>query len=104
MPDKTFRPAYQRRIDETLRDIGAAVAQRRRLDRLTQQTLADKARVSRSTVARIEAGDPGVRVGLVVAVLNALGLRQSLTDAVSPLHDPRATAEALAQLPQRGRF
>lgn len=99
-----FRPARERQVDAVVLEIGTAVAQRRRLGRLTQQTLADRAHVSRSTVARIEAGDAGVRVGKLVAVTNALGLRDAFTRALSPVYDPTTSASALEQLPRRGRI
>lgn len=99
-----FKPARERQVDAVLLEIGTAVAQRRRLARLTQQTLADRAHVSRSTVARIEAGDPGTRLGMLVAVANALGLRRALSEALSPVFDPSTNATALEQLPRRGKF
>ncbi|MGP9760962.1 helix-turn-helix transcriptional regulator [Corynebacterium sp. AOP12-C2-36] len=100
----TFKPARERQIDAALYEVGEAVAQRRRLERLTQATLAKRAHVSRSTITRIESGDPGVRVGLLVAVLQALGIRDVLTSALSVQQDPRATASALESLPKRGRI
>jgi len=51
-----FTPARERQVDAVLLEIDTAVAQRRRLARLTQQALADKAHVSRSTVTQCRTG------------------------------------------------
>lgn len=55
--------------------IGQAVAERRIALRLTQQTLADLAGVSRSSVQSLERGSGSIGFGAVIDIADALGLR-----------------------------
>jgi len=54
--------------------IGRAFAERRIALRLTQQTLADLAGVSRSSVQALERGSGSVKFGSVVEIADILGL------------------------------
>lgn len=54
--------------------IGAVFTDRRIALRLTQQTLADLAGVSRSTVQSLERGSGSISFGSVVEIADALGL------------------------------
>ncbi len=62
----------------TPRDVGAAIRERRRELGWDQQALANKIGVSRQWVIEIEKGKPRAEVGLVLRVLDALGVRLSL--------------------------
>ncbi|OBG87291.1 transcriptional regulator [Mycobacterium sp. E802] len=55
--------------------IGALFAERRIALRLTQQTLADLAGVSRSSIQSLERGAGSVKRGSVIEVADVLGLR-----------------------------
>lgn len=55
--------------------IGRMVADRRITLRLTQQTLADLAGVSRSTVQAMERGSGAVKFASLMEIVAALGLR-----------------------------
>lgn len=55
--------------------IGEVFAERRVVLRLTQQTLADLAGVSRSSVQSIEKGSGSTKLGSVLEVADVLGLR-----------------------------
>jgi HTH-type transcriptional regulator/antitoxin HipB len=64
----------------SLRDLIAA-ARGRRLDLgLSQAELAARAHVSRQWISQFEAGKPAAELGLVIRLLDALGLRLSLTE------------------------
>jgi transcriptional regulator with XRE-family HTH domain len=54
--------------------IGRAFAERRIALRLTQQTLADLAGVSRSSVQSLERGSGSVKFGSVFEIADVLGL------------------------------
>jgi transcriptional regulator with XRE-family HTH domain len=54
--------------------IGRVLAERRVALRLTQQTLADLAGVSRSSVQALERGSGSVKFGVVVEIADILGL------------------------------
>jgi transcriptional regulator with XRE-family HTH domain len=55
--------------------IGRVFAERRIALRLTQQTLADLAGVSRSSVQSLERGSGSVKFGSVVEIADVLGMR-----------------------------
>lgn len=63
--------------------------------------VADRAFTSRSTLQRIESGDPAVSIGIYAAVLQALGLLESLGQVADPANDPVGQALADEALPQR---
>ncbi|OBG19395.1 transcriptional regulator [Mycobacterium sp. 852002-51057_SCH5723018] len=65
------------RLEASMPDIariGRAFADRRIALRLTQQTLADLAGVSRSSVQALERGSGSVKFGYVVEIADVLGL------------------------------
>lgn len=61
--------------------IGAAFAERRIALQLTQQTLADLAGVSRSSIQSLERGSGSVSFGAVVDIAEVLGLRIDMSAA-----------------------
>ncbi len=65
--------------DGFLRDVSWGVRARRRVLRLDQRALATKAGVSKSTLARLEAGDGNVSMAALRKVLTAVGLAVALT-------------------------
>lgn len=81
--------------------IGSRVAVARRLQRHTAAGLAQMAGVSRDSVSRLERGDPGVSLGVLLKVCAALGLPP--LDVADPLATEAGRAAALAALPQRVR-
>ena len=58
----------------TPNDVASLVRDARAAVGITQQGLADRARVSRRWVADLEAGKPGVELGKVLRVLAALDI------------------------------
>jgi y4mF family transcriptional regulator len=58
--------------------IGGQIAERRIALRLTQQTLADLAGVSRSTVQALERGSGSIKFGSVVDIAEVLGMSLDL--------------------------
>ncbi len=59
--------------------LGATVKDSRQALGLTQNQLAERAQVSRSWLARVEAGHRGAELEPLLRLLNALGLKLSLT-------------------------
>lgn len=57
-----------------LRQIGAKIAYYRKIRDITQEQLAAKVSVSRSTVSRIERGDYNLSVRLLFRIASALGV------------------------------
>jgi HTH-type transcriptional regulator/antitoxin HipB len=64
-----------------LKDLGAAIRDRRRRLRLDQQTLAERVGVSRQWIIEAERGKPRAPVGLVLRTLEALGLSLAIDEA-----------------------
>ena len=66
--------------------IGERFAARRVELRLTQQTLADLAGVSRSSVQALEYGTGSVKLASVVEIANVLGMRLELDTGSNEAH------------------
>jgi transcriptional regulator with XRE-family HTH domain len=61
--------------------IGRVFAERRIALRLTQQTLADLAGVSRSTVQALERGSGSIKFGSVIEIAEVLGMHIDMSAA-----------------------
>ena len=64
-----------------LAGISQAFIERRLALRLTQETLADLAGVSRYSVQTLEAGTGATKIGSVLEIANVLGLRLGVSSA-----------------------
>lgn len=85
---------------QLLVQTGKNLEQARIVRKLTQQELADRASVSRQTIANIEKGKPSV--GLI-SVVWALSLEQNFIEALSPDKDVLGRSLAFGSLPSRVR-
>lgn len=101
MPAPHHPSAAVRRI---LRKLGADIHDARRRRRLPMAVVAERAFTSRTTLQRIEAGDPAVGMGIYAAVLQALGLLDGLGDIADIGRDTVGQALASAELPERARI
>jgi transcriptional regulator with XRE-family HTH domain len=86
-----------------LREIGDRVTAWRKLRGLTQAQLADRANVTRRTVGRVEAGDGGVSLEVLLRVLRALGVMDAVTKALDPYESDVGRSRSEEQLPRRVR-
>ncbi len=73
------------RTRRDLRTLGDHLAAGRKIHGLTQQELAERAGISRSTLASLERGDGGSRLEAFLAVLRVLGLNDAVVVATDPL-------------------
>lgn len=73
------------RIDEQLTAFGEHVRGWRMVLGLTAQQVSERAGITRDTLRKIEAGDPGVGFGNVAQVLRALGVLDQAVAAIDPL-------------------
>ncbi len=64
----------------SIRDLAATTRGRRVSSGLSQAELATRARVSRQWISEFEAGKPTAELGLVIRLLDALGLRLNLDE------------------------
>lgn len=101
MPTPHHPPAAVRR---TLSKLGADIHDARIRRRLPMAVVAERAFTSRSTLQRIEAGDPSVGIGIYAAALQALGLLDGLGDIADIAQDKVGQSLAAAELPKRARI
>ncbi len=94
-PSLNISPAVKRE----LRTLGARIRQARLLRRLPMELVAERAGTSRATLYRIERGDPNVRIGAYMLVLQALGLLKGFGD----IEDALGEQLGAEQLPKRAR-
>jgi transcriptional regulator with XRE-family HTH domain len=91
-------------VQKALRKLGRDIQDARRRRSLTMAVVAERAFTSRSTLQRVEAGDPAVSMGIYAAVLHALGLLDGLARLADPAVDTVGQALAGESLPQRVRM
>ena len=91
-------------VRKVLSHLGSDLRDARRRRRLPMAVVADRAFTSRSTLQRVEAGDPAVSMGIYAAVLHALGLLDGLGHLADPARDPVGQSLAAESLPQRVRL
>jgi hypothetical protein len=91
-------------VRRALRKLGADIRDARKRRRLPMGVVANRAFTSRGTLQRIEAGDPGVGMGIYAATLHALGLLDGLSDLADIKRDTVGQALATTELPERARL
>lgn len=83
--------------------LGQNIATARKRRQFTQQRLADGAGVSRASIRRLEAGDPGVSIGSLAMVLLTLGESGRLGQLLDVARDDVGLVISVNDLPQRVR-
>ncbi len=91
-------------VISALRKLGQDINDARRRRRITAQLMAQRAGLSRSTIGKIEKGDPTTSMGSYGAVLFVLGMEKRLGDLVDSLHDFVGRRLEDENLPQRVRI
>ena len=74
-------------VKQKLTEVGQQIRLARKRRKMTMQDLAGRMFVTRKTLGRLEAGDPGVSLGVLAAALLALGLEDDLTRLAGPEDD-----------------
>ena len=64
---------------------------------------AQRASISRTTLVKIEKGDPGVAIGIYATVLFVMGMVERLADLADPKNDVMGLQLEEERLPQRIR-
>lgn len=88
---------------QALKTLGQDIRGARKRRELPMAVVAERARTSRSTLTRVERGDHTVSIGIYATVLQALGLLENLSEAVSIKNDDVGREIAEARLPKRVR-
>ena len=86
-----------------LRKLGADIRDARRRRRIPTQVMAERAGISRTTLANAEKGEPGVSAGTLATLLFILGLEDRLASVADVRHDAVGRDLGDELLPQRIR-
>jgi hypothetical protein len=86
-----------------LRKLGQDLRDARRRRRIPAAIAAQRASISRTTLVKVEKGDPGVGVGIYATVLFVLGLVDRLSDVADARTDATGLQLEEEHLPQRIR-
>ena len=91
-------------VRRALTKLGEDIRDARRRRRVPVALLAERASISRTTLANIEKGDAGVSLGNYAKVLFALGLLDNLAQIADAGQDAVGLALASEDLPRRIRI
>lgn len=90
-------------VKRSLAKLGADIKAARQRRRITMALMAERAFVSRSTLQKVEQGDPGVSLGVYATVLFILGLSARIADLADVSTDVLGLQLDEERLPQRVR-
>jgi len=90
-------------VKHALRKLGHDLRDARRRRRIPVAIAAERASISRTTLVKVEKGDPGVALGIYGTVLFVMGMTQGLADLADPKNDPVGLQLEEERLPQRIR-
>lgn len=90
-------------VTRALKKLGADMALARRRRHLTQESMAERLRISEATVRRIERGDTGVSIGTIAQAFFVLGELDKIARLLDTASDDIGLSLMNEQLPQRVR-
>jgi hypothetical protein len=88
-------------VARALRKLGNDIKGARRRRRIPAEIAAARASISRTTLVKIEKGEPGVAIGNYAIVLFVLGMTDRLADLADPKNDAVGLQLEEEHLPQR---
>lgn len=88
-------------IKRALRKLGSDIADARKRRRISTMTMAERAMISRTTLVKVESGDPGVSFGISATVLFVLGMTDRLADIADASYDLTGLDLERENLPKR---
>jgi len=88
-------------VRRVLGKIGSDIKDARRRRRISTITMARRAMISRTTLTKVEQGDPSVALGIYATVLFALGMTDRLAEIADASHDSAGLDLESEQLPKR---
>ena len=91
------------KVTHALRDLGENLRDWRRLNRLSQAMIAERANISVQTLRAIEMGSGSISSENLFRVLHVMGLLEAIVAPSDPLSSPVGQARAAEELPQRVR-
>jgi hypothetical protein len=90
-------------VRRALRKLGHDIRDARRRRRIPVVTAAQRASISRTTLVKIEKGDPGVAIGIYATVLFVMGMVERVSELADPKSDQAGLQLEEEHLPQRIR-
>ncbi len=91
-------------VRRVLRKLGQDIQDARLRRRIPTTLMAERASISRVTLAKVEKGDPGVALGNYASVLFVLGLADRLAELADPRDDTVGRRLEEERLPKRIRW
>lgn len=91
-------------VKRALRKIGRDIRDARLRRRIPMVLMAERARISRVTLSKVEKGDPSVAIGIYASVLFALGMSARLADLADANADELGRSLEEERLPKRVRL
>ena len=102
--NKTDKHSYPIPVQSALRKLGRDIRDARRRRRIQTALLAERSMMSRTTLHKIERGDPSVAFGHYATVLFSLGLLEPLKLVADIRHDSLGQVMDEENLPKRIRL
>jgi transcriptional regulator with XRE-family HTH domain len=91
-------------VKSALRKLGHDIRSARIRRRITMELMAERASISRTTLTKVEKGDPSVSLGIYATVLFILGLISELGSLVDLKKDEYGLILEEEKLPKRIRY
>ncbi|MGO7323483.1 helix-turn-helix domain-containing protein [Rhizobium ruizarguesonis] len=88
-------------VERVLQKIGADISLARRARRMAVDDFGGRIGVSRTTLHRLESGDPGISLNTFVMALHALGRLDALAQIADPSHDAITLSQMMQEVPKR---
>jgi len=90
-------------VKRALRKLGHDIRDARLRRRIPAAIAGQRASISRTTLVKIEKGDPGVAIGLYATVLFVMGMADRMGELADPKYDSVGLQLEEERLPQRIR-
>ncbi len=101
MPEKPH--TYSRLTEEAVLLLGSQIKLARKMRRMSERELASRAGIARSTLQKIEQGDPTVNIGLAFEAATLAGVPLFVADASTLVPKLDRLNETLALMPKQIR-
>jgi transcriptional regulator with XRE-family HTH domain len=88
-------------VRAVLKKLGEDISDARKRRRIATATMAERARISRPTLLRLERGDANVSLGIFATVIFILGMKDRLSDLADAAHDRVGLDLQSESLPKR---
>jgi transcriptional regulator with XRE-family HTH domain len=103
MRSSKAKSALPQPVRRALKKLGTDIAVARKRRNISTLLMAERAFISRNTLAKVEKGEPGVSLGIYATVLFVLGMTERLAELADPARDSLGQDLAEERLPKRIR-